>query len=346
MPTGVGTRRAKGGNDLSSEARRVPSKLLHVSLLVAAVLGTGWAHARLPVTTRAERGEAFVPAPHVANVASLGFDALIADYHWLQAVQVVGRKDTVDAKTADHLGKLIDVVTTLNPHVGHPYRFAAVWLTHSSEQVREANRLLERAIAHHPEEWRNHFYLGFNHFFYLGQFEEAAAALEIAMELPGAPDYFPRLVARLKSQHGDIDVAEVFLRQLLETTTDEAQIAKLEAALDEIEIEYKARYLDRARESYRALTGRDIRSIRDLVRGPHRVLEGLPSPEPDAIPPSLSRGSRWKIDRKSGRIVSSYLGHRYEVHYSGADPDTLRKRSDAADSQEQSADQEVEQREG
>ncbi len=324
----------------------MPSKLVHVSLLVVAVLSTGWAHARLPLTTRADRGEAFVASPRVARAASLGFDALIADYHWLQAVQVVGRNDVVDEQTADHLGKLIDVVTTLNPHVDHPYRFAAVWLTHSSEQVREANRLLERAIANHPEEWRNYFYLGFNHFFYLGEFAQAAAALEIAMDLPGAPSYFPRLVARLKSQQGDIDVAEVFLRQLLETTTDAAQIAKLESALDEIEIEYKARYLDRARESFRQLTGRDIRNIRELVRGPHRVLEGLPSPEPDGIPPSLSRGSRWRINRKTGRIVSSYLGHRYEVHYSGADLKALRKKSESTESGEDEREQEAERREG
>ena len=324
----------------------MPSKLVHVSLLVVAVLSTGWAHARLPLTSRAERGEAFVAAPRVANAASLGFDALIADYHWLQAVQVVGRNDVVDEQTADHLGKLIDVVTTLNPHVDHPYRFAAVWLTHSDDQVREANRLLERAIAHHPLEWRNHFYLGFNHFFYLGEFAQAAEALETAMELPGAPDYFPRLVARLKSQQGDIDVAEVFLRQLLETTTDEAQIAKLESALDEIEIEYKARHLDRAREAYRALTGRDIRGVRQLVRGPHRVLERLPSPEPDAIPPSLSRGSRWKIDRKTGRIVSSYLGHRYEVHYSAADLKALRKQTGTTESGEVEREQEAPSDEG
>jgi hypothetical protein len=49
------------------------------------------------------------------------------------------------------------------------------------------------------------------------------------------------------------------------------------------------------------------------------MLEKLPSPEPDAIPASLARGSKWKIDRKTKRIVSSYLGRRYEVHYSKAD---------------------------
>ena len=89
-----------------------------------------------------------------------------------------------------------------------------------------------------------------------------------------------------------------------------------------------------------------VRNIRELVRGPHRVLERLPSAEPDSIPPSLSRGSRWRIDRKSGRIVSSYLGHRYEVHYSGADLKTLRKQKGSTESEESERDQEVRRSEG
>ena len=209
-------------------------------------------------------------------------------------------------------------MTTLNPHVDHPYRFAAVWLTHSPDQVREGNRLLEKAIAYHPDDWRNAFYLGFNHFYYLGDFVAAADALEHAVRLPGAPKWVPRLVARLKSEQGDIDVAAVFLRQLMEQSSDEEEIAKLAAALDEIEIEYKARHLDRAREAYRQLAGRDIQDVGDLVRKPYRVLERLPSPEPDALPPSLRRGSIWKVNKRD-RIVSTYYGSRYEVHFAGHD---------------------------
>ncbi|MDC1295844.1 tetratricopeptide repeat protein, partial [Myxococcota bacterium] len=224
-------------------------KLIQVVALIAAVCATGWAHARLPNETRTDRGEAFVPAPHVVEAASLGFDAILADYYWLQAVQVAGANDVIDADTASHLGKLVDVVTTLNPYVDHPYRFAAVWMTHSEEQVRDANLLLERAIEFHPEDWRNYFYLGFNQFYYLGDFEAAASALEGAVANEGSPAYLPRLLARLQSQQGDIDVAEIFLRQLLVSTDDESEIAKIEGALDEIEIEHKARHLDRAREA-------------------------------------------------------------------------------------------------
>ncbi len=304
------------------------TKWIRTIVLIAAIGCTGWAHSRLPLTTEGDLDVEFVPSPQVARAASFGFKAILADFHWLKAVQAVGGDQTVDAELARYLGKLIDVVTTLNPHVGHPYRFAAVWLTHDEELVRDAIRLLERAVEYHPDDWRNYFYLGFDHFFYLAEYAEAAKAIEIAMDLPGSPAYLPRLVARLKSEHADIDVAEVFLRELLRRTEDQEARARLQIALDEIEIEYKARLLDRAREVYRERVGHDIASVEDLVRPPNRVLERLPSPEPDGIPASLSRGSVWQIDPKDGRIESSYLGSRYEIHYSDVDRERLRLRSE------------------
>lgn len=301
------------------------TKQFQIIILALAMTATGWAHSQVPHHTRAARGEAFVPSPQAARAASFGFKAVLADYHWLQAVQVAGGRDVIDSASASHLGRLIDVVTTLNPHVGHPYRFAAVWLTHDPQQVREGIRLLERAIAHQPDEWRNYFYLGFNHFFYLGEYEAAAQALEAAVDLPGRPAYLPRLVARLKSQSADLEVAEVFLRELLQRTGEEDARARLQAGLDEIEIERKARFLDRAREAFRERAGRDLERVAELAQGPHRVIERLPSPEPDAMPASLRGRARWEIDAESGRIVSSYLGKRYEVHYAAND----RKRMEA-----------------
>jgi len=314
---GVGTvRQREKGHDLSK-------KWIQVGLLVASVGCIGWAHSRLPIENPSQAGPGFVPDPAQARVLALGFDAILADYHWLEAVQVVGGSENVDRERADHLGKLIDVVTTLNPHVDHPYRFASVWLNHDESQVREAIRLLRRATEYHPDDWRNHFYLGFDQFFYLGEFEQAADSLERAMKQPGAPAYLPRLVARLRAQSRDLEVAEIFLREMLRNSEDPEDQARIQIALDEIEIEYKARHIEAARRAYQKLAGRDIESVEDLTRPPFRMIEKLPNPEPDGIPSSLARGSKWKIDRKTQRVVSSYLGRRYEVNFVQADRERM-----------------------
>jgi hypothetical protein len=273
-----------------------------LGLAAAVAAATAAIHGQMPTPARAAQGELFVPRAELARATALGFDGVIADYYWLQAVQVVGREAVPEGK-AGVLAALIDVVTTLDPQVDHPYRFAAVWLTDSVESVRKANALLERGIDAHPHDWRNRFYLGFNHFFYLGDEIAAADALEGAIALPRAPLYLYRLVARLKSEEGGLDVAEAFLRELLRDELDPRAQAQFEHALDEIATERVARVLDAARESYRERHGRDIASVAELAAGPEPILRELP-PEP--------HDGAWVIDQTTGQIVSDVVGHRYE----------------------------------
>jgi hypothetical protein len=273
------------------------------ALLAAAAALTALVHGQMPTQARAARGDLFVPRPEVARATAFGFEAAVADYYWLQAVQLVG-SEQIPERNAWLLAGLIDVVTTLDPWVDHPYRFAAVWLTDSERSVRKANELLERGITYHPGDWRNRFYLGFNHFFYLDEPVAAASALEGAMDLPGAPGYVTRLVARLKSAEGGLDVAETFLHGLLLEAEDDSVREQYEKALDEVATERVARTLDAARGRYRERHGRDIESLEDLLRGPSPALDALP-PEP--------HGGTWTLDRWSGDIVSSVVGHRYEA---------------------------------
>ena len=265
-----------------------------------------------------EAAGAFVPRAELAQLASLGFDAALADYYWLRAVQVVGGGTGSPAGKGELLGRMIDVVTTLDPWVDHPYRFAAVWLTDRPEDVRVANRLLRRGIAHHPDDWRNYFYLGFNQFFYLGEHAEAADVLDQAAALSGAPAYLPRLAARLRTQSQDLRVVEAFVAQMAQDATDDGLRNNYLAALDAIGVEKKARFLEAARSRYRELQGRDIERVTDLVEGASPLLAALPDPEPDSLPEGLNRGSRWEID-PDGRIVSSYYGRRYELTFNHSD---------------------------
>jgi hypothetical protein len=284
-----------------------------LALGIAGVIAAS--QARLPHEPAHAGDEAFVPRPWVAQLLAFGFEAVVADYHWLQAVQIVGRKEVTVGKS-HHIGRLIDVVTTLDPWVDHPYRFAAVWMTDDEAAVRHANQILERGIAHHPSDWRNRFYLGFNHFFFLSEYEDAVRALEPAVSLPGAPRYLPRLVSRLRHHADGLDAAALFLRELMRQTQDEERRADYAQALREIDAERGARLLDEARERYRERHGRDIAQVADLLRGPEPVLRRLP-PEP--------HGGKWTIDSSSGRIVSSVVGRRYEVNIDATNQEVLRR---------------------
>lgn len=280
---------------------------------IVAIAVTGGVHSAMNTSAPVDRGTILVPDPESARISSLGFDAVISDYYWLQALQLVGGEYGDTAKHSDTIARLIDVVTTLDPWVGHPYRFAAVWLTDSEASVRAANRLLERGIAHSPNDWRNRYHLGFNHFYYLEENVEAADILETALPIEGAPRYLGALVARLRMNAGGLDMAADFLAELARTSSDEFTRAEYLKALDEVATERFARTLDGAREEYWRRNGSDIAAVENLLADPSPVLRRLPPAHPQFDWP------KWEIDDESGQIVSSFYGSRYRLHMTKRD---------------------------
>jgi hypothetical protein len=307
---------AKAAGSLLPIERAVATLCIRLLLVSAALGATLAAHARIPVPAAADRVAPEVPKPQLARIATLGFDALIGDYRWLQALQVVGHEKADLIGAAPVIRRLIETVVALDPFVDHPYRFASLWLVNDVDQVRAANRILERGIAYHPNEWRNRFYLSFNHFFYLGDVEAAARELAPAVELPGAPRYAGRLLARLRSEKDGLEAAAAYLEELLKETDDPWKQAEYEKALDEIETERRARYLDQAREVYRGRVGRDIASVEDLASGRDAVLSALPEEV---------HGWGWVLDPETGQIESSYVGRRYRLNMHEVDRERVEK---------------------
>ncbi len=271
---------------------------------------TAWAHSQVSVPGEAAAGKSFLPRPEFVRSASFGFTSLAADYYWLEAVQLVGAPTHADPSAfAEQIGQRLDIVTQLDPWVDHPYRFGAVWMIDSEKSVRHADELLQRGIAYHPTDWRDRFYLGFNQFFYLEQNEAAANTLEAATRYPGAPVYLSRLVARLRADSDGLESAAIFLGELIRHAPDGRARAEYEKALDEIETERRARFLDQARAEYVRRNGKDITSPEDLVAGASPVLRQLPA-EPN--------GWEWTLNEK-GEIASTYYGSRYVVHRDAVD---------------------------
>jgi hypothetical protein len=260
----------------------------------------------------ASAGRVNVPDPGRARLMALGFDAVLADFYWIHSLILVRGNTLERADERRAVGDLIELVTTLDPWVDHPYRFAALWLDDTPERVERGNDFLKRGIAYHPQDWRNRFYLGYNEFFYLGRTDAAVAALEPAITMQGAPAYLGALVARLRADSGSLEAAARFLAQLAETTEDEYRRAGYLETLDEIETERRARWLDQARVEFWGRHGHDIRSVRDLHVGPMRVLDRIPPAHPHL------EGFEWSIDEEN-RIVSSFYGNRYKLHIQESD---------------------------
>ena len=293
-------------------ARKGWVRWLPVLVAVAAI------HSQMDTEALASSGRIAPPEPARARALALGFEPVIADYYWIQALQVVGSR-VAQAGDGTLVRQLVDVVLELDPWVDHPYRFAALWLDKSLEQVRHANAVLEQGIAYHPDDWRNRFYLGYNHFIHLGDNERAAEVLESALAFEEAPDYLGALVTRLKASAHSLDTAALFLQQLVAETEDEYKKAEYGKAFDEIETERRARFLDGARQEFQRRHGRDIERVEELWSGPRRVIASAPQAHPH-FPDFV-----WELDGDSGEIVSSFYGTRYRIHYHRSDLERRRR---------------------
>jgi hypothetical protein len=100
---------------------------------------------------------------------------------------------------------------------------------------------------------------------------------------------------------------------MVESTEDEYKRAEYLKALDEIQIEERARFLDEARAEYWRRNRRDIERVSDLLAGPDPILQQLPRAQ------LYLDGFEWILDPETGQIVSSYYRSRYQLHEVASD---------------------------
>jgi tetratricopeptide (TPR) repeat protein len=177
-------------------------------LLVLACAGVVVAYqvtrpARAPADPRV-----FVPSPQFFEDFSPSFRTSIADVYYLSMVQYYGEHVVGDGKL-DSLPQMVELVTTLSPHFTRAYLFGAFALVDAG-RTDAAYAMLERGFKENPDEWLLPTLLGFFAYQYGDGKDKnliAAQWYEKAAEIPGTPDYLPRLAAALLSKGGDDEKA-------------------------------------------------------------------------------------------------------------------------------------------
>ena len=250
----------------------------------------------VPLQAWRDRGwQAYQPATPVqwlqagpaAKRLALGFDSLLADAYWIRTVVYFGRQrlSTAADKNYDLLHPLLELVTTLDPRFTVAYRFGAVFL--SEPQPDGPGRpdlaidLLKRGVAMSPERWEYLHAIGFVHYWSDRNYQEAAAWLEKASEIPDAPIWLKSSAALMRTEAGDRSAARVLWGQLHDSADDpslrrlaETRIAQFDA-LDAIDA------LNEAVWRFKARAGRPARSWEELIAA--GVLRRVPT-DPAGVP--------------------------------------------------------------
>lgn len=189
--------------------RRVVLALVVLACAAGVVAYQATRPARAPASPRV-----FVPSPEFFQDFSPSFRTSIADLYYLQMVQYYGEHVAGD-KQLDSLSAMADLVTSLSPHFTRVYLFSAFALVDAGRPDL-GYELLKKGARANPDEWQFPAYLGFFAYRYgKGNDKDIQAAqwYRKASEIPGSPDYLPRLAAALLARGGEEEKAVVMLGQ-------------------------------------------------------------------------------------------------------------------------------------
>lgn len=128
----------------------------------------------------------YLPKSEHLRLLTLGFDEVAADYFWLRTIGYFGGQYMAD-KRYPWLAHILQLVTDLDPRFSIVYYFGGIVLAMEAHQVDESNALLAKGMRHLPDNWKFPFFIGFNHFFFKGDFLAASGYIEQAARLPGIP---------------------------------------------------------------------------------------------------------------------------------------------------------------
>jgi hypothetical protein len=231
---------------------------------------------------------------------SFGFQNLLADLAWLQAVQVAGGH-RMDKSDYDRLDLLVHTVNNFDPRFDVPYFLGGLVLGDSPDHVSQAVKTLERGWTNHPGNWRFPFYLGYLRYFSLGDPLGGGRILESAARISGSPPYLTLLAARMLSEGRQPETALAFLSAIMKQETDPARRKILNRRIREVIVERDVQMLEKAVEAYRKKTGALPPGLFALVR--EGLIKSLPA-EPNGGKYLLSSG---------GTVRSSKMPYRLKV---------------------------------
>ncbi|MBI5745630.1 MAG: hypothetical protein HZA13_01340 [Nitrospirae bacterium] len=247
----------------------------------------------------------FLPKGEYLRTAALGYDQLVADIIWLQAIQVIGDK-RISEEGYNWIYHALDVITTLDPKFDYAYQVGGVILSALGKKIDLSNALLEKGLKENPDVWQIPFYLGFNHFFYMDDYKKAAEYMTIVSRLPGRPFYIPQLAATLYVEQGNPEVALEFLERAYKETEDERIKKEIENKTREVIVERDILFLESGVKRYIGTYKKDPETLDDLVKG------GIIN-----IIPKEPFGGYYYIVKETMEVKSSVKKERIRLHSAG-----------------------------
>ena len=209
----------------------------------------------------------------------LSFDALAADVYWMRTIQHYGRdvRSTRTSGRFELLHPLLDLTTTLDPRFNLAYRFGAIFLAEPPPKgpgrSDQAIALLQKGLATNPDRWQYAHDIGFVHYWYTGDYRQAAEWFHRASTMPKAPEWIGPLAAMTLAQGGDRNSSRRLLTELMSSDQDYVRAAA-ERGLAQLQSLDAIDQLQTIVERYHITRGTYPTEWADVIRA--HLLPGVP----------------------------------------------------------------------
>ncbi len=239
----------------------------------------------------------YIPSPALLKRMSLGYTGLLADVYWTRAVQYFGGHHHAKSQEYKLLDPLLDITTTLDPHLIVAYQFGSVFLAQKPPEGAgmpdKAVALVQRGIRENPDEWRLHYELGFLEYMELKDSRAAAQAFEDGSKVPNAHPFLKILAAAMAQHAGEEQMARMLWTATYQTSTDPMIRANAVKHLTALRVDDEVQRLETLVQQFRERTGRTPASFLELI--PAGYLRRLPV-DPAGHPYKLMADGRVEVE--------------------------------------------------
>lgn len=221
------------------------------------------------VRSEATSGEVlYIPSAQTVKRMSLGYDGLMADLYWTRAVQYFGGKHKARSKQYQLLKPLLEITTTLDPHMIVAYQFGSIFLAQTPPEgagdPQAAAELIQKGIQANSSDWRLYYSLGFIEWQELHNPKTAAEAFLKGSEQPGAGIWMKVMAARLSQDADNPETARYLWTNIYENSDDKSLKQNALKHLAALRVDQDVTFLQSYVERYRQQYGHYPASLQEL----------------------------------------------------------------------------------
>lgn len=210
----------------------------------------------------------YISSPKLLKHLSLGYDGLLADVYWTRAVQYFGERLTKGSEHFDLLAPLLEITTTLDPHLMVAYEYGANFLApkppFGAGAPDRAVQLTEFGIRNNPDQWHLYYDLGFVYYMELKDYGKATKAFSDGAKLPSSHQVMAIMAARMAERSGDVQTARMLWNMTYQTSKDPTVQENAAAHLRALQADEDVTRLEELVSKYRDRMGKLPQSFADM----------------------------------------------------------------------------------